>query len=390
MNHHLVVDFHTNLNMKNTSFKQWGPVIYARITRNKVSGLSRGTGFVCMKNKADADKCLEEYNRFKNSAIRDDDEAANDSEMLMTNREKKKKGLVFDSILTPDAGSGSGLKFTLDGRVLDITRAVERKDANKLTEEKENLRKKEDKRNLYLMHEGVVFPGTPAAESMSEAELQKRQLAFATRKRLMSRDPALFISKTRLSVRNLPISVDDSDLKKLGHSAVQKFKEQVKRNLRSDLTKEEKEEGWQYLPKVKQAKIVRSKDRVDSQTSKLRSKGYGFLEFTTHAHALAALRYLNNNPEIFKGKRLIIEFSLENKDVVERRKNRGKASDSNNVKINSKRQFAQSERGSKSGGPNKKTFNKKKDAPGGKKFAGKPPAGRPKKNFNKKPAPKRN
>lgn len=350
-----------------------------------------------MKNKADADKCLEEYNRFKNSAMRDDDDATNESEMLMTKREKKKKGLVFDSILTPDAGSGSGLKFTLDGRVLDITRAVERKDATKLTEEKENLRKKEDKRNLYLMHEGVVFPGTPAAESMSEAELQKRQLAFATRKRLMSRDPALYISKTRLSIRNLPISVDDSDLKKLGHSAVQKFKDQVKRGLRSDLTKEEKEEGWQYLPKVKQAKIVRSKDRVDSATNKLRSKGYGFLEFTTHAHALAALRYLNNNPEIFKGKRLIIEFSLENKDVVERRKNRGKSTDSNNIKINGKRQFAKSDSGKSDGGHNKKHFNKKDTSSGGKKHfnkkdsssGGKKFAGRPKKNFNKKPTPKR-
>ena len=29
----------------------------------------------------------------------------------------------------------------------------------------------------------------------------------------------------------------------------------------------------------------------------LRSKGFGFVEFTEHIHALAALRKLNNNPE---------------------------------------------------------------------------------------------
>jgi RNA recognition motif-containing protein len=29
----------------------------------------------------------------------------------------------------------------------------------------------------------------------------------------------------------------------------------------------------------------------------LKSKGFGFVEFTEHIHALAALRKLNNNPE---------------------------------------------------------------------------------------------
>ncbi|KAI9312627.1 hypothetical protein BX666DRAFT_1985001 [Dichotomocladium elegans] len=314
--------FDSNEESLKKMFTRWGPVVYARITRNKHTGVSRGTGFVCMKNKADADKCLEEFHTFKKNSIRDMDEGEDGADLLMTKREKKKLGMVFDSILTPDAGSGVGLKFTLDGRVLEITRAVERNEASKLTEEKANLRKKEDKRNIYLMHEGVVFPGTPAAETMPPAELQKRQMAFATRKRLMSRDPSLFISKTRLSIRNLPTSIDDTDLKKLGYSAIEKFKEQVKKNLRSDLTKEEKEEGWQYKARIKQGKIVRSKDRIDSSTSKLRSKGYGFLEYTTHAHALAALRYLNNNPDLFNGRRLIVEFSIENKDVVNRRQER--------------------------------------------------------------------
>lgn len=29
------------------------------------------------------------------------------------------------------------------------------------------------------------------------------------------------------------------------------------------------------------------------------SLGYGFVQFHEHEHALAALRYLNNNPDIF-------------------------------------------------------------------------------------------
>lgn len=49
---------------------------------------------------------------------------------------------------------------------------------------------------------------------------------------------------------------------------------------------------------VKQAKIVRQADRVDPVTGKGRSKGYGFLELTKHADALRVLRWANNNSEV--------------------------------------------------------------------------------------------
>ena len=34
----------------------------------------------------------------------------------------------------------------------------------------------------------------------------------------------------------------------------------------------------------------------ESRASKKASKGFGFVEFEEHAHALACLRFLNNNP----------------------------------------------------------------------------------------------
>ena len=49
---------------------------------------------------------------------------------------------------------------------------------------------------------------------------------------------------------------------------------------------------------VKQAKIVRQADRVDSVTGKGRSKGYGFVEMVKHADALRVLRWANNNPSV--------------------------------------------------------------------------------------------
>jgi len=44
--------------------------------------------------------------------------------------------------------------------------------------------------------------------------------------------------------------------------------------------------------------VVRQTDRVDSITGKGKSKGYGFLELHKHADALKVLRWANNNPSV--------------------------------------------------------------------------------------------
>lgn len=51
------------------------------------------------------------------------------------------------------------------------------------------------------------------------------------------------------------------------------------------------------------------------------SKGFGFVEFSQHHHALKALRMLNNNPDTFTSeKRPIVEFSIENKVALNMKK----------------------------------------------------------------------
>ncbi|KAG2186530.1 hypothetical protein INT44_002754 [Umbelopsis vinacea] len=303
-------------------FTQWGAVRYAKITMDKETGRSRGTGFVCFKERESADQCLKEAEQLKATTVNDNSEAF--PAEMMSNKQKKKTGMVQKSLLTPDINTGLAQKFTLQGRVLDVNRAVERNEANKLMEANALKKQKEDKRNIYLMKEGVIFADTPAAATLTEPELRKRQMSFAARKKLLATNPALYISKTRLSIRNLPLKTDDKDLKQIGFECITKFKTETKTGQRTDLSPDEKAEGWSFKPFVKQAKIIRSKDRVDSATQKLRSKGYGFLEYRTHSHALAALRYLNNNSKVFPGdpRRLIVEFSVDNKDVVERRSQR--------------------------------------------------------------------
>src|SRR5204862_462420 len=83
---------------------------------------------------------------------------------------------------------------------------------------------------------------------------------------------------------------------------------------------------------VKQAKIVfegREGSKVSEKSGAGRSRGYGFIEYVTHRSALMALRWLNGHAVKPTGgepgdktKRLIVEFAIENAQVVSRRRER--------------------------------------------------------------------
>lgn len=256
-------------------------------------------------------------------------------------QQPKKNPFTLPSILTPDPSSTLAQSLVLHGRTLDVARAVTRDEAGKLKEEGEKRREKADKRNLYLLREGgalpmhqtfscsfltifyvVILPNTPAAESLTPAEIERRTNSFNARRTLLRSNPSLFISKTRLSIRQIPIFVTERVLKRLAIHAVRAFETEVKKGLRAGLTPDElaeiidedeesqvkEEEGDKSIKKahrkgergtgVKQAKIVRQHDRVDPVTGKGRSKGYGFLEMLKHADALRVLRWTNNHPDI--------------------------------------------------------------------------------------------
>ncbi|KAI9006137.1 hypothetical protein BC832DRAFT_531303 [Gaertneriomyces semiglobifer] len=318
------LSFETNEDGLTERFSTFGTLRYARVTVDRESGRPRGTGFVCFQNADDAHYCLAEY----------------------------EKALQVSAAVTQEPSLTSGASpFILDGRLLNITLAVDRQQASKLAEDGKFRRRAEDTRNMYLMREGVIFPESEAAKDLTPSEISKRQTSFAERKRLLATNPNLYISRTRLSVRNLGLRVDDKELKKVSLLAVKKFWDEVSKGQREPLEpeviKEETEEGKpvpsaKRKANVKQAKIVRSKDRIDMITKLPRSKGYGFIEFDSHADALACLRWMNNNPRAFApkpsaeqkedaedsteaptvGKRPIVEFSIENRQVVKRREDR--------------------------------------------------------------------
>lgn len=166
----------------------------------------------------------------------------------------------------------------------------------------------------------MILPGSAAASSIPPAELERRSNSFNTRKKLLQTNPSLYVSKTRLSIRQIPTFVTERLLRHLAKHAVKTFKSEVKEGLRTNLSSDELiepvvEEDQQDVPSrgkgkekvsvpprrltgVKQAKVVRQQERVDPVTGKGKSKGYGFLEMHRHADALRVLRWSNNNPDV--------------------------------------------------------------------------------------------
>ncbi|WWC67499.1 uncharacterized protein I206_101407 [Kwoniella pini CBS 10737] len=285
----------------NTLFRTFGPLRYARITIDKMTGRSRGTGFVCFWNTEHADEAILEAEKVARET------GAN----AMPLGGGAKNPFALPSVLTADPSSSLASRLVLHGRTLEVSRAVTREQAGLMKEDSERARNAGDKRNTYLMREGVIFPNSPAASSLPEAEVEKRQASFNARKTLLRSNPSLYISKTRLSIRQLPLFATDRTLKRLAIYAVREFDAEVAKEEREGLARTEemdetlsaalearkssKKKGKERETAVIQSKIVRQTEKVDPLTALGRSKGYGFLEMKSHKDALKVLRFANNN-----------------------------------------------------------------------------------------------
>ncbi|KAF8493337.1 hypothetical protein JB92DRAFT_3147322 [Gautieria morchelliformis] len=191
---------------------------------------SRGTAFVCFWNKDDADRAIQQAGLL--TAETGGTQAGGPA---------KKNPFLLTSILTPDPSSSLARSLVMQGRTLD--------------------REKQDKRNLYLMRAGVIFPDTPAASTLSAAELEKR---------------------ARINVRQFPPFVTERTLKRLAVYAVRIFEEEVKSGLDAELSPQKwKRKRGERQTAVRQAKI-----------------GCGFLEMMSHADALRVIRWANNHPGV--------------------------------------------------------------------------------------------
>lgn len=326
-------------------FNQFGPVRYARVVMDRATDRPRGTGFVCFFNVEDADSCVRNAPRYQLTGA---------NAIKATDAPKVKHSLLED-----ENADQSGL-YSIEGRVLQITKAVEKEKAVALTEAGTNFRdnRDKDKRKLYLLSEGTVASGTPLYDALAPSEIKMREDSAMQRKKLIQGNPTLHLSLTRLSIRNLPRNINSKDLKALAREAVVGFAKDVKSGLRKQLSKEEEARGGDEMREaekqrkakgkgiVRQAKVVfegREGAKVSEDSGAGRSRGYGFVEYSSHRWALMGLRWLNGHAltsSTGKKQRLIVEFAIENAQVVQRRKEKEEK-----ARLRSKEVLAARERG---------------------------------------------
>jgi nucleolar protein 4 len=323
-------------------FSRFGGVRYARVVLDQGTERPKGTGFVCFYSKEDADTCV------RGAPRRPATSAADDSK-------DRKASQMPNSILQNEQSDPSG-EYTMDGRVLQVSRAVDKSEADRLTQESaaHRYKRNEDKRRLYLLSEGTVSSKSKLWEKLSPSERTMRDASAKQRRMLIESNPSLHLSLTRLSIRNIPRFVDSKELKSLAREAVVGFASDVKAGSREKLSKEELARGGDEMQEaerarkksgkgvVKQAKVVfegAGGSKVSEDTGAGRSRGYGFIEYYTHRSALMGLRWLNGHAVGYKvksdasveankdeiqdrKKRLIVEFAIENAQVVMRRRDR--------------------------------------------------------------------
>ncbi|KQK12647.1 RNA-binding protein 28 isoform X2 [Brachypodium distachyon] len=186
------------------------------------------------------------------------------------------------------ANVAPGLGIFIKSRALNVKKALDKESAHKKEQEK-GKNEIEDRRNLYLSKEGEILPGTPAAEGVSDVDMNKRNW-LAKRKAEMLVSPKFHVSRTRLIIYNLPKTMSINDVKKLCREAV--ISRATKQN-----------------PVIRKVNILKNEKKGAAQKH---SRGVAFVDFQEHEHALVALRVLNNNPGTFGAERRpIVEFALE-------------------------------------------------------------------------------
>ncbi|KAI1409557.1 RNA-binding domain-containing protein [Hypoxylon sp. FL1857] len=297
-------------------FEQFGRVRYARIVMDRATDRPAGTGFVCFVSENDSKTCLKGAPRVQQSTV------------------PNKKSILQNEL------ADEGGKYTIDGRVLQVSQAVSKDEANRLTETGVAARqgKDKDKRRLYLLSEGTIPNDSPLYAMLAPSEVKIREESATQRKKLIQNNPSLHLSLTRLAIRNIPRNIDSKQLKALAREAVVGFAKDVKEGRRQPLSKEETARGGEEDKEaerrrrekgkgvVKQAKIIfenKEGSKVPEADGAGKSRGYGFIEYSSHRWALMGLRWLNGhavNNTSGKTHRLIVEFAIENAQVVARRK----------------------------------------------------------------------
>lgn len=240
---------------------RFGAVEQAVIVKNNVTKMSMGKAFVRFAREEDA-----------NAAVRAADDIEERGSKRAKSNEKRKKIQSVNS---------SGL--WIDGRRVFVSKAMERAQAKAAHADRF---KEKDPRNLHLASVGFVARDSEDGKGLREEDWAMRDNAERSKRFKLKKNPNTFVSDVRLCVLNLPRGMEEKVLKAMFMEAAISRKD--------GSSDEGKVRG--AIPnqngnavRITHCSIVRDGER------KNRSKGFGFVTFEKHEHALRALKAVNNN-----------------------------------------------------------------------------------------------
>ena len=179
-------------------------------------------------------------------------------------------------------------------------------------------KKKQDKRNLAQKREGLLNfeDWVHKQPRLTEKVIASRQRLLDEKEKALTNSTNLFVSKKRIQIRGLPRKdFFEGELKELMMVVIEEWLKTKTPSADSSVTTKSQKKKF-----LKQVKILRDENKVDSDSNKLPS-GLGFAEFDEEALALFAIRYLNNM-ELVPNKGLIADYSLEDARVIHKREQR--------------------------------------------------------------------
>jgi nucleolar protein 4 len=292
-------------------FSKYGFIKAIYLVKDNKTGMLKGTAFVTYSKPQSAKRAI---NAAASSGTSDDVGVSS----FISQRQASTDGVT---------GSTKGC-LLLKGRKILVDLAVDKETAAAFDSNEHKI-PAPDRRNLYLQAEARVESSSsdPKAnnadtwDALPPQDQKKRQTALKD-KTTKLQSPIFFINPNRLSIRNMAKHIDEAELQKLCQLAVKRglekrlvaAKDQIahwralgEMSTREILSKVQEMEatnedvipGWddktnikEYIPSV----YIDRDFGPNGKKADAPSRGFGFVEFKYHAHALACLRELNNNP----------------------------------------------------------------------------------------------
>lgn len=283
--------------------QRFGPVRRVLLVRNRVTGTLSGTGFV----HCGSTELVEAIMKFAQQNARELSTADREELKKKTTELSRHQAKKVAHKLRENSTVVRDPFITFRNTRVTVHKVLSRTDSQETTSAQQKKKKStrvaaDDPRNLYLLQEGHITPDSPAAKGLPERYVAMLQADYEARRDQL-RNTTLFVSKTRLNVRNLPKTYTENDVRRL-------FSEHARVYLDTHPEDLDKEKWGKYGP-IKNVKLLR-----DSTGA---SKCYAFVEFVNHNVALHVLRSLNNNPTLFgDGHRLMVSFAIENTNAIQK------------------------------------------------------------------------